>query len=105
MALLAADSFDNYTDLNSFYDSVGGGSGINNSGTLSRTGVGCLVLTQAFGPQLNFPGHSGIGGGNGIVAGAAYYQVGVEDSTSGGVFKFFESSSGQDLVWIGIDGS
>lgn len=105
MALIFGDSYDNYTDLTSMYDAVGGGALIDTTGTKSRTGDGCLVLTQAFGPSLNFPGHSGTGGGNGIVAGAAYYQPGVEDSTSGGIFKFYEASSGQDLVWIGVDGS
>lgn len=51
LGLLFHDGFDAYDVVNYDWDTVGGGTSIDVTGTLSRTGLGCLIVNaNAFGP-------------------------------------------------------
>lgn len=58
---------------------------VNLSGTLARTGIGCLVIDSgAFGPVFGIP--SGPGGTGGLIWEGAYFQTAMADNS--GVVKF-----------------
>lgn len=67
MALIFADGWDNYTDIQSNWTHSDANAMIDLSGTKSRTGIGCLLLTAASTQTLN------INATQKLIAGTAYY--------------------------------
>lgn len=106
--LVGADTFDNYTDLSLFYVDPGSGAGIDLTGTKSRTGLGCLVLSQAFGPVRAVAPIRG--NGLSYMQGTAYWQPGAEDSVGAGVIAFIDVDPGGSgditfLLRVGVNAS
>jgi hypothetical protein len=87
MSLVFCDSFDHYDDL-SLKWTTSGSNDIDLTGTLSRTGIGCCVLTNAFGPVLSVPPLSGVSAGSGYIVGTAFYQLG--DGSTGVAIAFID---------------
>lgn len=105
-SLVFCDSFDHYDTLTQKYS--GGSGGIDLSGTLSRTGIGCLVLSGPIGPTVSVPPVRGAT--TGYMVGTAFYQVGTEDSVSAGVVLFYDVDPGgggdiTNLFRVGVNAS
>jgi hypothetical protein len=93
MASLFRDSFDHYSNIDLKW-TAGNGAAIDLSGTLSRTGIGCVVLNNTTGaPSLALPVRSG------YTFGVAYLVAGLQGS------PIVLGNSGGTLYAIQINGN
>jgi hypothetical protein len=94
--LVFLDSFDHYDDPNQKYSNAGA-SGIDLSGTKSRTGPGCCALLQYNGPWLVFQQLSA------LVCGLAWFSPGIASASSPqGIVYFFNGAMGLGGLQFGV---
>jgi hypothetical protein len=100
-ALIFSDGFDVYTSITQMWDSAGADNLIDNTGTLSRSGLGCLVIrsagqgpTKVFGTQTN------------VIISGALNPSGADPSGSiSGIFQLRSASQGVSQVGMFYRGS
>jgi hypothetical protein len=95
MSVIFADSWDHYSSITSAWDFGGTDCKIDLTGTVSRTGIGCLIITSAaFGPTHNLAVPS-----NKVIVGTAYYSNSVSEQV---VIFFLDDQTGAQVVWIEV---